>query len=62
MHLAVESGDKEIVKFLLEHHADVKVRDASGRTPLQYAQYLQSQRSNGAEAPIGIGEIVALLK
>ena len=62
LHLAVESGDKEIVKLLLEHHADVKVRDAHGRTPLQYAQYLQSQRSKGAEAPIGIGDIVALLK
>lgn len=62
MHLAVESGDKEIVKLLLEHHADVKVRDAEGRTPLQYAEFLQSHRRGGVEPPNGLGEIVALLK
>jgi cytohesin len=62
MHLAVESGDKEIVKLLLEHHADVNVRDGRGRTPLQYAEFLQSYHPDGARPPNGVGEIIALLK
>jgi cytohesin len=62
VHLAVESGDKEIVRLLLEHRADVKVRDSEGRTPLQYAEFLHAHHPDGVQARNELQGIIALLK
>ena len=63
LHLAVESGDTEIVKLLLAHRADVSARDAKGRTPLQYAEFLQTHPTEqGNTESNKLGAIVALLK
>ena len=64
MHIAVESGDTEIVKFLLAHHADVSAEDGRGRTLLQYAEFLQSHPEDPAAVASRekLHAIIALLK
>ena len=38
VHLAVKSGDRKVVEFvLMELHLDANARDAFGRTPLHWA-------------------------
>ncbi|OBS65628.1 hypothetical protein A6R68_05832, partial [Neotoma lepida] len=36
---AVQSWEEEIVCFLLEHHANLHIKDSSGNTALHYAVY-----------------------
>ncbi len=37
LHSAVDQGQVEVVKWLLDHRADVAAKDADGRTPLDWA-------------------------
>ena len=37
LHVPCESGELEIVKFLLDNYIDVNVTDDSGQTPLHLA-------------------------
>jgi ankyrin repeat protein len=36
LHAAVEYGHPEVVRILVEHRADIDVRDSRGRTPLMW--------------------------
>lgn len=36
---AVQSWEEEIVCFLLEHHANLHIKDSNGNTALHYAVY-----------------------
>jgi ankyrin repeat protein len=37
LHAAASSGNVEVVKILLRHKCDTKIRDMGGRTPLEVA-------------------------
>jgi RNA polymerase sigma factor (sigma-70 family) len=41
IHQAIQIGDVEIVKRFLEHNIDLKIKDASGSTPLDWAVLCQ---------------------
>lgn len=63
LHRAIRNNKKEVVEMLVDLGADLKVKDASGRTPLMYAEandrqdiaiYLREhddQRVGSAKAP-----------
>lgn len=38
LHAAVSWNHVEIVKFLLDHHADISIKDQDGDTPLHYCE------------------------
>ena len=37
LHIAAREGHTDIISFLLEHGADVRLKDYKGRNPLQLA-------------------------
>ena len=41
LHQAIQIGDVEIVKRFLEHNVDLKIKDATGSTPLDWAVLCQ---------------------
>jgi ankyrin repeat protein len=38
LHYAIEEGDFELVKFLLDHNANPNIQDANGVTPYNLAR------------------------
>ena len=39
LHVAVQTGDEQIVKVMLDNGADVTAKNAHGETPLELAAY-----------------------
>jgi ankyrin repeat protein len=39
LHIAIISGDLEMVKLLISHSADVNIKSSQGRTALQHAKF-----------------------
>lgn len=62
VHRAVKEGNADAVALLLQHGADVNVRDATGSTPLHYAAAKKDARTerllleHGAEVNCANGE------
>jgi len=41
--LAILDGKENIIQLLLDHGADINVKDATGLTPLELAKYIEVQ-------------------
>jgi len=55
LHSAAASGELEEIRLLLEYGADVNLKDASGRTPLHYAESTDAVRlllNSGADVDV----------
>lgn len=58
LHLAVEAGNVEAVRLLLDWGAERVIQDANSLTPLEYAMAL---RAGKADAPTGQEELHAII-